>query len=77
MDVPAIKKWIVFFIGILTAIVIARQLSSFIVVAAGITGWTMFVVSFILYAVLFFAALYGIELVTGIRFFGCGCSDDP
>ena len=77
MEINAIKKWLVFFAGILTAIVIAEYLSSLIVAAGGISGWTRFVVSFILYAVLFFAALYVIERVTGIRFFGCVCSDDP
>jgi hypothetical protein len=77
MDGATIKKWLIFFTGILTAIVIADYLSSLIVAAAGISGWTRFVVSFILYAVLFFAALYVIERVTGIRFFLCGCSDDP
>jgi cadmium resistance protein CadD (predicted permease) len=77
MDVSAIKKWIVFFIGILAAIIIADWLANLIVAAAGISGWSRFVVSFVLYAALFFAILYGIERVTGIRFFGCGCSDDP
>ena len=77
MDVSAIKKWVVFFIGILVAIITADWISNLLVTAAGISGWSRFVVSFILYAVLFFAILYGIERVTGIRFFGCGCSDDP
>ena len=70
MDVPAIKKWIVFFIGILSAIIIADWISNLIVTAAGISGWSRFVVSFILYAVFFFAILYGIEKVFGISFFG-------
>ncbi len=77
MEMKTVKKWSVLFLGILTAIVIADYLSTFLVAAAGLTGWTRFVASFILYALLFFAALYGIERVTGIRFFWCGCSDDP
>ena len=77
MDVSAIKKWIVFFIGILAAIILADWLSNLIMAAAGISGWSRFVVSFVLYAALFFAILYVIERVTGIRFFGCGCSDNP
>ncbi len=76
MDNATIKKWLVFFIGILTAIIIADYLSSLIVAAAGIGGWMRFVVSFILYAVLFFASLYVIERATGISFFSCGCSAD-
>jgi hypothetical protein len=70
MDVVAIKKWVVFFAGILAAIIIADWLSNLIVTAAGISGWSKFLVSFILYAVIFFAILYGIENVFGIRFFG-------
>ena len=76
MDVPAIKKWIVFFIGILFAIIIADWISNLIVMAAGISGWSRFVVSFILYAVLFFAILYGIEKVFGISFF-CMNPEEP
>jgi hypothetical protein len=70
MDVAAIKRWVVFFAGILAAIIIADWLSNLIVTAAGISGWSKFLVSFILYAVLFFAILYGIEKTFGIRFFG-------
>jgi hypothetical protein len=40
-----------------------------IVSAAGITGSGRFVLSFILYAALFFAVLYAIERIAGIRFF--------
>jgi hypothetical protein len=70
MDMRAIKKWLVFFCGILTAIVIADRLSNFVVSAAGIVGWSRFLVSFIIYAVLFFALLYVIERIFGISFFG-------
>jgi hypothetical protein len=34
-----------------------------------LTGWIRFVVSFILYAVLFFGVLYIIEKIFNIRFF--------
>jgi hypothetical protein len=70
MEMRAIKKWLVFFCGILTAIVVADRLSNFIVAAAGIVGWSRFLVSFIIYAVLFFALLYAIERIFGISFFG-------
>lgn len=70
MDVVAIKKWVLFFSAILVAIIIADWLSNLIVTAAGISGWSRFLVGFILYAVLFFAILYGIENIFGIRFFG-------
>jgi cadmium resistance protein CadD (predicted permease) len=70
MDVPAIKRWIVFFIGILFAIITANSVSNLIVTVAGISGWSRFLVSFILYAVLFFVILYSIEKIFGISFFG-------
>ena len=69
MEMRAVKKWLIFFCGILAAIVIADRLSAIIVSAMGITGSGMFVFSFILYAALFFAVLYAIERIAGIRFF--------
>ena len=70
MEMRAIKKWLVFFCAILMAIMIADRLSNFIVSAAGIVGWSRFLVSFIIYAILFFSLLYAIERIFGIRFFG-------
>jgi hypothetical protein len=70
MDFAAVKKWLVFFIGILCAIIIADLLSNTIVSTTGMTGWIKFLVSFILYAVLFFAALYVMEKIFHIEFFG-------
>jgi hypothetical protein len=70
MNILQIKKWVVFFAGILAAIIIANWLSNMFVAAAGISGWSRFLVSFILYALLFFAILYGIEQIWGIDFFG-------
>ena len=72
MDSADIKKWVIFFLGILCAIIIANALSNLIVTYAGMTGWVNFVVSFVLYAVLFFAILYAIEKLFGIEFFGFG-----
>lgn len=70
MDSATFKKWAMFFIGILCAIVIADALSNVIVSAAGITGWMNFLVSFLLYAVFFFAVLCVIEKIFHIEFFG-------
>lgn len=69
MEINAIKKWLVFFLCILAAIIIADWLSNLIVTAAGISGWSRLLTGFILYAALFFAILYGIEKVFGISFF--------
>ena len=69
MDFASIKKWLVFFCGILVAIIISDQLSNVIVAASGISGWSKIPLSFILYAVLFFAILYAIGAIFGIGFF--------
>jgi hypothetical protein len=70
MEMRAIKKWLVFFCGILMAIMVADRLSNFIVAAAGIVGWSRILLSFIIYAVLFLFLLYVIERIFGISFFG-------
>jgi hypothetical protein len=70
MDFAPVKKWAVFFIGILCAIVIADALSNVLVSATGLVGWMKFMVSFILYAVFFFAILYALEKIFHIEFFG-------
>jgi hypothetical protein len=70
MDYATVKKWSLFFIGILCAIVIADALSNMIVSAAGITGWVNFLINFLLYAAFFFAILYFIEKIFHIDFFG-------
>jgi hypothetical protein len=70
MDYATVKKWSLFFIGILCAIVIADALSNMIVSAAGITGWENFLINFLLYAAFFFAILYFIEKIFHIDFFG-------
>ena len=72
MDSAAIKKWVIFFLGILIAIIIANWLSTMIVAYTGMTGWMNLVVGFVLYAVLFFGILYAMEKLFGIEFFGFG-----
>jgi hypothetical protein len=70
MDFAPVKKWAVFFIGILSAIVIADTLSNAFVSMTGMAGWMKFLVSFVLYAVFFFAILYGLEKIFHLEFFG-------
>jgi hypothetical protein len=72
MDLAPVKKWAIFFIGILCAIVFADALATVLVAFAGIEGWMKFLVNFILYAVFFFAILYVMEKVFSIEFFGFG-----
>jgi hypothetical protein len=70
MDSVTIKKWTIFFIGILCAIMIAEALSNIIVSAAGIAGSMKFLANFVLYAAFFFAILYAMEKIFQIEFFG-------
>jgi hypothetical protein len=70
MDMAAVKKWVIFFAGILCAILIGDTLSNVIVNITGITGSVGFVVNFVLYAVFFFGVLYALEKLFHIEFFG-------
>jgi uncharacterized membrane protein len=70
MDLSSVKKWGVFFIGILCAIIIADALANTIVTATGITGVARFLIDFVLYAILFFGILYVFEKTFHIDFFG-------
>jgi hypothetical protein len=70
MDFAPVKKWGIFFLGILCAIVLADALATVLVESAGIAGWIKFLVNFVLYAVFFFAILYVLEKIFHIRFFG-------
>jgi len=70
MDFASVKKWVVFFIGILCAIILADILSVLILSVTGLEGWTKFLVNFVLYAAFFFAILYILEKIFHISFFG-------
>jgi hypothetical protein len=72
MDFAPVKKWGMFFLGILLAIVLSDALATVLVEYAGIVGWIKFLVNFVLYAVFFFAILYALEKIFPIRFFGFG-----
>jgi len=72
MDISSVRKWAVFFIGILCSILIADNLSNAIIAVTGLNGWIRLIVSFVLYAVLFFSILYIIEKIFNIRFFDFG-----
>jgi len=73
MDKASVKKWGIFFAGILCAILIGDTLSNLVVNLAGLTGWVRFSVNFILYAGIFFSVLYLLEKWFHIRFFGFSC----
>jgi hypothetical protein len=70
MDMAVVRKWVLFFAGILVSILIADALSTLVVAALGISGWIKLVLGFVLYALLFFALLYLIERIFHVSFFG-------
>lgn len=72
MDFAQVKKWAIFFIGILCSIIIADALATVLVSFAAIEGWMKFLVNFVLYAVFFFTLLYIMEKIFHIEFFGFG-----
>jgi hypothetical protein len=69
MDSAKVKKWAIFFAGIICAALIANALSTAIMAAVPLTGPAGFIISFVMYAVFFFGILYIIEKITGVAFF--------
>lgn len=65
----SIKKVITLLVGILGAFLIADALSNVLVTLSGLKGATGMVVSFIVYAVIFFAVLHLLEKYAHIVFF--------
>jgi amino acid transporter len=69
MEMAMVKKWAVFFAVILAAILIADALSTIILSFLGLEGPARFIINFVLYALIFFAILYGIEKYLNIDIF--------
>jgi hypothetical protein len=72
MHTGSVKRWIVLFLGILCAILIADAVSSGIVTLAGMKGWAAYVVTFVLYAAIFFTALSLLKKYGHIDIFNFG-----
>nr|WP_321349520.1 hypothetical protein [uncultured Methanoregula sp.] len=70
MDSAVVKKWAIFFLCILIAILVADRLAGIIVGALNVTGGIGIVLNFVAYALIFFAVLFVIEKVFKIDFFG-------
>ena len=58
MEAGSVKRWVVLFLGILIAILIADAVSSGIVILAGVKGVAAYIINFVLYAVILFGALF-------------------
>ncbi len=70
METGSIKKVIILLVCILAAILIASALSNVIVTLSGLKGPAGMVVSFVVYAVFFFAVLHLLQKYAHIEFFG-------
>jgi hypothetical protein len=69
MNTGSVKRWLVLFLGILVAILIADVLSGSIVLLAGLKGWPASIVNFVLYAAFLFAVLYILKKYARIDIF--------
>jgi O-antigen/teichoic acid export membrane protein len=70
MEMQAVKKVITLALGILVAFLIADVLSNILVMMSGMKGAAGMVVSFVVYAVIFFFVLHLLEKYAHIVFFG-------
>jgi len=70
MELQSVKKVITLALGILVAFLIADVLSTLIVTMSGLEGAAGMVVSFVVYAVIFFSVLRLLEKYAHIVFFG-------
>jgi UDP-N-acetylmuramyl pentapeptide phosphotransferase/UDP-N-acetylglucosamine-1-phosphate transferase len=72
MDAGSGKKFITLLLGVLIAYLVADALSNAVVVLAGLRGGVAMIVSFVVYAVIFFAMLHLLQKYAHIVFFGFG-----
>ena len=70
METGSIKKVITLVIGILVAFLIANALANIVVMLSGLKGAAGMVLSFVVYAVLFFFVLHILQKYAHIVFFG-------
>jgi hypothetical protein len=69
MESATVKRWVLFFAGILGAVLLADALSTILIAATGIGGSMKLLAGFILYALLFFGILYAIQKIFHFEFF--------
>jgi hypothetical protein len=70
MTTVSIKKVITLIAGILVAFLVANALSDIVLVLSGLQGAAGMIVSFVVYAVIFFFVLSLLEKYAHIVFFG-------
>jgi hypothetical protein len=72
MEIGSVRRWIVLFLMILGAILVADAVSTGIVLLAGLQGPPAFIISFIAYAAVLFAAFFILKKYGHIDIFGSG-----
>jgi hypothetical protein len=72
MDPESVKRGIVLFLGIVSAVLIADALSGIIVTLSGFTGTAAFFLNFLVYAGILFGVLYVLKGYAGIDIFRFG-----
>ncbi|RPI39988.1 MAG: hypothetical protein EHM53_03680 [Methanoregulaceae archaeon] len=70
METGSVKKVITLIVGILVAFFVADALTNAVVALFNMDGWIGGIVSFVVYAVFFFAVLHLLEKYAHIVFFG-------
>jgi hypothetical protein len=72
MDPESVKRGIVLFLGIVSAVLIADALSGGVVTLSGFTGTAAFFLNFLVYAGILFGVIYVLKRYAGIDIFRFG-----
>ena len=72
MDPESVKRGIVLFLGVVSAVLIADAISGIIVTLSGFTGTAAFFLNFLVYAGILFGVLYVLKRFAGIDIFRFG-----
>ena len=72
MDPESVKRGVVLFLGIVSAVLIADTLSEIIVPLSGITGAAASILRLLVYAGILFNVIYVLKRFAGIDIFGFG-----
>lgn len=72
MDPESVKRGVVLFLGIVSAVLIADALSGLIVTFSGLTGTAAFFLSFLVYAGILFGVIFVLKRFAGIDIFRFG-----
>ena len=72
MDPESVKRGVVLFLGIVSAVLIADAISGVVVSLSGFTGTAAFFLNFLVYAGILFGVIYLLKRFAGIDIFRFG-----